>query len=189
MQSLDDADRTAILLRYFENKSLRKSAKLSARAKMRPKNVSVALSSACVNSSPSANSLSAPADLSPWFPQTPSKPHRSGLAGAVALGAVLGSTSISVSAAVTLTKTIAMTTLQKAIIATVVAGALGVGLYQARVASNLREQVQTSKQQQEGQAALSNQAQDLQRERDRATNALAALATEEAVRRKARTRY
>jgi hypothetical protein len=77
-----------------------------------------------------------------------------------------------------------MTTLQKAIIATVVAGALGVGLYQARVASNLREQVQTLKQQQEGQAALSNQAQDLQRERDRATNALAALATEEAVRKK-----
>jgi hypothetical protein len=102
----------------------------------------------------------------------------------MAIGAVLGSTTVPTSAAVTLTKTIAMTTLQKAIVATVVAGTLGVGLYQAHLASNLRKQVQALKQQQEGLTALSDQAQDLQRERDRATNALAALVTEDALGKK-----
>jgi len=71
-----------------------------------------------------------------------------------------------------------MTTLQKTIIATVAAAALvtaSIGLYQARVISNLRAQVQASKQQQAQQADLRDQVQELQRERDRAKKALVAL--------------
>ena len=77
-----------------------------------------------------------------------------------------------------------MTTIQKTIIAAVAAGAIVTGVYQARQVSNLREQVQTLEQQQEQQAALSNQVQELQRERDRATNALAALTAENAALKK-----
>jgi DNA-directed RNA polymerase specialized sigma24 family protein len=42
MHALDDTDRAAVLLRYFENKSLRESAKLSARATMLRKLLRVA---------------------------------------------------------------------------------------------------------------------------------------------------
>ena len=38
VSALDESDRTAVLLRYFENKSLREVGQTSARAKMPPKN-------------------------------------------------------------------------------------------------------------------------------------------------------
>jgi len=72
-----------------------------------------------------------------------------GLAGTVAAGALAASTAISASAAVAITQTIAMTTIQKTIIAAVAVGAIVTGVYQARQASKLREQVQTLKQQQQ----------------------------------------
>jgi RNA polymerase sigma factor (sigma-70 family) len=184
MQSLDATDRTAILLRYFENKSLREVGEaLGASEDAAQKRVSraverlrefflerrVTVGASGLAALVSANAIqAAPA----------------GLAAAVAVGAVAASTPISTSAALTITKTIAMTTLQKSLVAAVVAGAIGAGLYEAREASHLREQVQTLKQQQEQQVALTHQARELQRERDRATNALAALASEDAARKK-----
>src|SRR5262249_27661683 len=84
----------------------------------------------------------------------------------------------STSSAVAVTKTIAMTTLTKSIIAVVITGAVAVGVYQTRQVSALREQVQTLKQDQEQQAALSNQVQELQQENQRATNRMAALVAE-----------
>ncbi len=182
MQSLDATDRTAILLRYFENKSLREVGEaLGASEDAAQKRVQRAVErlrdflvqrKVTVGASGLAVLLAANAvQAAP-----------SGLAAAVA--AVAASAPISTSAAVAITKTIAMTTLQKSIIAAMVAGAVGAGIYQARVASNLRGQVQALKQQQEQQVALSNQARELQRDRDRATNALAALVNENAARKK-----
>jgi hypothetical protein len=73
-----------------------------------------------------------------------------------------------------------MTTIQKVLIATAVAGAIGAAVYQAHRASTLTDQVQALQEQHAQQTALSNEVQELRRERDRATNALAALATEHA---------
>jgi len=184
MQSLDAPDRTAILLRYFENKSLREVGEaLGASEDAAQKRVQraverlrefflqrkVTVGAGGLAALVSANAIQA---------------APSGLAAAVAAGAAMASTPISTSAAVAITKTIAMTTLQKSLITAMLAVAVGAGLYEAREASHLREQVQTLKKQQEQQAALGHQARELRRERDRATNALAALAGEDAARKK-----
>ena len=78
-------------------------------------------------------------------------------------------------ATATATKAIAMTTLQKTLIATTLVAAIGVGTYEARQASVLRTQVQAFQQQQ---APLREQLQQLQRERDDATGKLTALQQE-----------
>ena len=68
-----------------------------------------------------------------------------------------------------------MTTLQKTLIATAIAAAVGTGVYEAGQASRLRDQIQEFQQQQ---APLTGQLQQLQRERDEATNRSASLAKE-----------
>ena len=77
-----------------------------------------------------------------------------------------------------------MTTIQKTIIAALAIGAVVAGGYAARQISSRRAPTQTSELQVEEQAALSNQVQALQRERDRASNALAALTAENAALKK-----
>ena len=77
-----------------------------------------------------------------------------------------------------------MTTIQKNIIAALAIGAVVAGVYAARQISSRRAPTQTSELQVEEQAALSNQVQALQRERDRASNALAALTAENAALKK-----
>ena len=77
-----------------------------------------------------------------------------------------------------------MTTIQKTIIAALAIGAVVAGVYAARQISSRRAPTQTSELQVEEQAALSNQVQALQRERDRASNALAALTAENAALKK-----
>ncbi len=181
MQSLDDADRTALLLRYFENKSLRDvGAALGASEDAAQKRVARAIErlrdffgkrKVTVGASGLVTLLAANA-----IQAAPS-----GLAAAVATGAVLGSATLSASTAVSITKTIIMTTLQKTIITAGAVGAVAIGLYQARLVSNLREQVRTLEHQQDQQAVISKQA---QAERDRATNTLAAYAAENAALKK-----
>ena len=68
-----------------------------------------------------------------------------------------------------------MTTLQKILTTTTLAGIASAGIYESRQASTLRSQVQTLQQQE---APLAEQIRQLQRERDEATNQLAALAEE-----------
>jgi len=180
MQSLDQADRTAILLRYFDSKSLREVGEaLGASEDAAQKRVQraverlrefflqrkVKVGASALVALVSANAIEAAPP---------------GLAALVATSALAASTSTSVA----VTKIIAMTTLQKTIIAAVVAGSIGAGLYEARVAHHLRQQVQTLKQQQERQAALSQKTRQLERERDAATAALAAVADEDAARKK-----
>lgn len=79
---------------------------------------------------------------------------------------------------------IAMTTIQKAIVAALVTGGVVVGVYQSRQVSTLRQEVRKFEQQQTQQGALSNQVVELQRERDRATNSLAAMSEEVAALKK-----
>ena len=68
-----------------------------------------------------------------------------------------------------------MTTLQKTLVTTAIAVAVGTGIYEARQAAVLREQVQTLQQQQ---ALLVEQTRQLQSEQDRTTNYVASLREE-----------
>jgi len=96
-----------------------------------------------------------------------------GLAVAISTTAALAGTAlVTTTATATATKVIAMTTLQKTVIGATLAAAVGTGIYEARQASHLRNQVQTLQQRQ---APLGEQVQQLQRERDEATNRLTAL--------------
>jgi hypothetical protein len=72
-----------------------------------------------------------------------------------------------ITSAITASKVIAMTALQKTFITTAIALAVGAGIYENRQASALRGQAQRLK---EGQASLVEQIQQLQRERGDATN-------------------
>jgi len=184
MDSLDAADRTAILLRYFENKSLREVGEaLGASEDAAQKRVSraverlreyfgkrkVAVGTSGLVALLSANAVQA---------------APTGLAGTVATGAVVASAADSVTTAIAITKTIAMTTIQKTIIAAAAVGAIALGVYQAHQVSNLRAQVQSLEQQAQQDRELSNEMRELQREHDRATNALAALTAENAALKK-----
>ena len=184
MDSLEEAERTALLLRYFENKSLREVGQaLGASEDAAQKRVSRAVERLREFFSKRKITVGA-SGLAALVSANAIQAAPSGLFGTVATGAVLGSTTISTATAITVTKTIVMTTTQKAIIAAVVAGAIAAGVYQARQVSSLRDQVQALKQVQEQQAALTNQVEELRRERDRAKNELAALTGENAALKK-----
>lgn len=177
MNSLEDTDRAAILLRYFENKSLREvgqalgtsedaAQKRVTRAVERLRDFfthhRVTVGTAGLIAMVSANAIQA---------------APVGLGAAISATASLASTAITTSTVATLTQTIAMTTLQKAAITAVVAVAIGTGIYQTYQSSVLREQVKTLEKQKKDQQALAEQA---QRERDRITNKVAALSGENA---------
>jgi RNA polymerase sigma factor (sigma-70 family) len=172
---LSEPDRDALLLRYFERKSAREMAdilgisneaaqKRVSRAVERlreffsKRNVTVGASGLIVLIS--ANAVqSAPV----------------GLAATISTAAVLAGTTVSTSTAITTTKVIAMTTLQKTLVTATVAVLAGAGIFEARQASQFREQVRTLQQQQ---APLTEQIRQLQHERDDATNRLTALIAE-----------
>jgi RNA polymerase sigma factor (sigma-70 family) len=170
MDSLEERDRAAILLRYFENRSLREvgqalgisddaAQKRVSRAveRMREsfssKGITVAATGIVV--AISANAVhAAPV----------------GLASTVATAAAAVVISAShTPVALLATKTIAMTTVQKITAAAALAAVVGTGLYQARQASLLRNQVQNLLQQQ---APLQEQIRLLSGQRDEATNKL-----------------
>jgi RNA polymerase sigma factor (sigma-70 family) len=100
-----------------------------------------------------------------------------GLAVTISAAAALAGATVSSATAIVATKAITMTPLQKTLVTATVAVLAGAGIYEARQASQLREQNQTLQQQQ---APLTEHIQRLQRERDDATNRLAALQAEEA---------
>ena len=177
LDSLGDEDREALLLRYFKNHDFRAvglalgvsddaAQKRVSRAVERlreffsKRNVTIGASGLAVLIS--ANAVqSAPV----------------GLAVTISTAAVLAGTAISTSTAIAATKVIAMTTLQKTIVTATVAVMAGAGIYEARQAGQLRNQVQTLQQQQ---APLVEQLRQLQRGRDDATNRLAGLLGENA---------
>ena len=100
-----------------------------------------------------------------------------GLAATISAAAVLAGTAVHTSALIAATKTIAMTTIRKAIIGATLAAAVGAGIFEAHKNSRLREQVQTFQQRQ---APLADQLRQLRHEHDDATNRLAELFAENA---------
>ena len=172
INELGEADRTAILLRFFEQQDFRAVGQALGSnedaARMRVtraleklenflKRRGVTTSAASLGVVLTANAIqAAPASL----------------AVTISTAAALAGTTAATTATAIAIKTIAMTTLQKTIITVTVAAAVGWGIYEARQASRLRGQNQTLQQQQ---APLAEQIQQLQRERDEARNQLASI--------------
>jgi RNA polymerase sigma factor (sigma-70 family) len=176
LDSLGDEDREALLLRYFKNQDFRTvglalgvsddaAQKRVSRAVERLREFfskqKITIGTGGLIALISANAVqSAPI----------------GLAATVSAAAFTG-TALSTSTAIATTKVIAMTALQKTIIGTALAAAIGTGVFEAHQVSKLREQNQTLQQQQ---APLAGQIRQLRQERDDATNRLAALEAENA---------
>jgi RNA polymerase sigma factor (sigma-70 family) len=174
MGGLGETDRNAVVLRYFENKTAEEvgaTLKLSTAAahkrvgraldKLRKfftkRNVTIGASG--LVGLISANAVqAAPA----------------GLAATISAAAIAGS-GVQASTLIVATKTIFMTTLQKTIVAAALAAAVGTGIYAVHQGAQLRGQIRSLEEQQ---APLTAQLQQLQRERDAATNRVAALTEE-----------
>ena len=142
MAALDETDRAAILLRYFENKSLREvgealgtnddaAQKRVGRAVERlreffsKRNVTIGASGLAVVIS--ANAVQA-API--------------GLAVTISAATVLVGTAVHTPTVIAATKTIAMTTLQKTFVTVALTVAVGTGIFEAHQAAQLREQNQ-----------------------------------------------
>jgi len=174
MHELDDGDRHAVLLRYFQNKTLNEvgaALNLTENAarmcvdraldKLRGKLArhGITTTAAALAAVVAANAVqAAPA----------------GLAATISAATVAGS-AVQASTLIIATKAIVMTTLQKTIVAAALAAAVGTGIYAVHQGAQLRGQIRSLKEQQ---APMTAQIQQLQRERDAATKRAAALTEE-----------
>jgi RNA polymerase sigma factor (sigma-70 family) len=172
INELGEADRTAILLRFFEQHDFRSVGQALGSnedaARMRVtralEKLEVLLKRRGITTSAAALSVVLTANAVQAAPV--------GLAVTISTAAALGGTTAAAAATATATKAIAMTTLQKTVIGATLAVAIGAGVYQARQASTLRSQVQTLQQQQ---APLAEQLRQLTQALTEATNQVAAL--------------
>ncbi|HSY42328.1 MAG TPA: sigma-70 family RNA polymerase sigma factor, partial [Candidatus Acidoferrum sp.] len=174
---LDEADRDALMLRYFEGKSAREMADiLGLREEAAQKRVSRAVERLQEIFSKKRVAVGA-GGLAALISANAVQSAPVGLAASVTAAVALAGTTVQTSTIIAATKTIAMTTLQKSIIVGALAMAAGTGIYAAHQNSKLGREIQTLRQQQ---ASLTGQFQGLQQERDDATNRLAALLAENA---------
>ena len=175
INQLDEPDRVAILLRFFEQKDFRaigeslESSEDAARMRVNRalEKLRGMLTQRGIRTPAAAFSIAITANAVQAAPV--------GLAASISTSAFAASAISSSTAIATATKAVTMTALQKTLIAATVAALTGAGIYEARQNSQLREQIRSSKGQQ---ALLTEQIQQLQRERDGATNRLAALLAE-----------
>jgi RNA polymerase sigma factor (sigma-70 family) len=175
LDELESPDRDVVMLRYFEKKSAREAAvQLGISEDAAQKRVSRAVDrlreffakrGVTVGASGLAVVISANAVQAAPV----------GLALTISTAAALTGTTLATSATITATKAIAMTTLQKVTITATIAALAGVGIYEARQVSQLRDEVQTVKRLT---TPLEMQLQLLTTERDQATNLLSAMLAE-----------
>ena len=172
INELEDADRTAILLRFFEQKDFRSvgnsldSSEDAARMRVNRAldKLRELLERRGVTTTAAALSVVLTASAVQAAPV--------GLVATISAAALAG-TAVSTSTIIATTaKTIAMTTLQKTLVTATVAALVGAGIFEARQNSKLREQNQILQQQQ---APLAEQIQQLQNTFADATNRLADL--------------
>jgi len=172
MEALDPPDRTAILLRYFQGKSLREVGQsLGTSEDAAQKRVSRALDHMREFFSKRGKTVGAGA-LAAVISANAAQSAPLGLKGAILAGAALVGAGAPISGTIAVSKTIAMTTLQKALIGAVLATAVGTGLYEAHRASDLREQMQALRQQPDPAAGQNDL---LRRQLDEANRQLAEL--------------
>ena len=163
---LGEGDRDALLLRYFERKSAREMAQtlgISDEAAQKRVNRAVdRLREFIVKRGVTVGASGLVVVLTVNAVQA----APAGLAVTISTSAALAGTTI----ATTATKAIAMTALQKTLITTIIAAAVGTGIYEARQASTMRSQVQGLQQQQ---APLTDQLAVLKTENERLSNLVA----------------
>ena len=176
MHELDDQDRHAVLLRYFQNKTLNEvGAELNLTENAARMRVDRALDKLRGKLARHGITTTAAA-LAAVVAANAVQAAPAGLAATISAAAVAGS-AVQASTLIVATKTIAMTTLQKTIVAAALAAAVGTGIYAVHQGAQLRGRIQSL---QEQQSPMTAQIQQLQQERDRANNQLAALRDENA---------
>jgi RNA polymerase sigma factor (sigma-70 family) len=175
INDLGDEDRTAVLLRFYERHDFRAvgealgSTEDAARMRIKRALEKLELLLKRRGIMTTAGALSAALMANAVEAAPP------GLATAISAGAVLtGAVAVSGSATA-VTKAIAMTTMQKIAIGGTLAVLAGAGIYESHQTTQLREQVRSL---QEQQAPLQEQVQQLEGERDEATNRVASLMDE-----------
>ncbi len=154
MAALSETDRHAVVLRFFDGKSMREvGAALGASedaAKMRLNRSVEKLRTFFVKRGVVLPATALTAAISAHSVQA----APAGLAAAVTAAALSGTT-ITTTAVIAATKTIAMTTLQKALVTATVAALAAAGIYEGRQNSKLRDDNQNMRQQLIQQAQLS----------------------------------
>lgn len=143
INELGESDRAAILLRFFEQHDFRSVGQALGSsedaARMRVTRALEKLESLLKSRGVTTSATALAAALSANAIQA----APIGLAVSISTATVLVGTTLQTSTAFVAAKTIAMTTLQKAFITAVVAVVAGAGIYEARLASNLRKELQT----------------------------------------------
>jgi RNA polymerase sigma factor (sigma-70 family) len=182
VQALDETDRAAIILRFFENKSLREVGEaLGTSDDAAQKRVSRALERLrehFVRHKIAAVAAGLAAVISAHAVQA----APAGLSAAVASGSLAATISVPVSASLTTAKVIAMTTLQKIAIGAVLVGAAVTIAYQQHRITQLQTEVLVK--QPASDKGLAAQIAQLQQERDTASNELASVKEENAALKK-----
>ena len=172
MQALDETDRTAVLLRYFENKSLREVGQtLGTSDDTAQKRVSRAVERLREFFAKRGVTVGA-SGLIVVITANAIQAAPVGLAVTISTAAAFAGTAIATTATSAATKAIVMTTTQKALITSTLVVAVGVGIYEARQVSGLREEVQRFRQQR---GVVAEQLRQLASERDIAFRQLASL--------------
>src|SRR5208282_3646478 len=176
MHELDDEDRHAVLLRYFQNKSHHEvGAALNLTENAARMRVDRALDKLRGKLARHGITTTATA-LSAVVAANAVQAAPAGFAATISAAAIAGS-AVQTSTLIVATKTIVMTTLQKTIVTAALAAAVGTGIYAVHQSSRLHDQIQSLQQQE---APLTAQIRQLEQERDQASSQLAALREENA---------
>ncbi len=175
MHALDETDRAAVLLRYFENKSLREVGQaLGASENAAQKRLSRAVERLRAFFAKRGVTVGA-SGLVVVISANAVQAAPVGLALTITTAAALAGTTVATTTAAIAAKAItSITTLQKTFIVALAATA-GTGFYKAHQASTLQRQVQTLQQQQD---SFTEQIQQLTQARDEANSKLAARASD-----------
>lgn len=181
MHELNEKDRHALLLRFFQNKTLNQVGAVlnltENAARMRVdralEKLRGTLARRGISTTAGALAIAVSANAVQAAP--------AGFAASLS-GAALAASAAHASAVITATQTIAMTTIQKTMMAAALAAAVGTGFYAMHRGSQLNARIQALQKQQ---TPLLTQVQELQEESARASNQVVAL-TEENARLKAK---
>ena len=170
LDSLDDDDREALLLRYFKNQDYRSiGAALGVSDDAAQKRVSRAVDQLREHFSKRNMAIGSGA-LGVLLAANAVQAAPAGLAATISTAALTGA--VGTTAAVIAAKTIVMTTMQKILIGATAAVLAGAGIYEASQAAKLRSQNEALQKQQ---TADATQIQQLQSEANDNSNRLAAL--------------
>jgi hypothetical protein len=178
MQALEETDRSAILLRFFANKSLREVGEtLGTSDDAAQKRVSRAIERLREFLAQRGVMVGA-GGLGIVLSSHAVQAAPAGLASAVFTSAFAGAAASATASSASLsatTQTLAMTTTQKALVVLTLVAAVGVSVYEVRQNAALRARNLALEQEH---IPLAEQVQQLKQERDRATNRVAALTEE-----------